>query len=126
MKWPTLHGRLKHPLISTQEALEQLSQSVELTSFGKQKLKRLQTTNHHFVYILKCIDNSLYTGYTTDVNKRCNVHNRGKGAKYTRTRLPVKLVYVEEFSTKSEALKREYQIKQMTRKQKERLIDEKA
>lgn len=80
----------------------------------------------HFVYILKCIDNTLYTGYAVDVQKRCDVHNRGKGAKYTRTRLPVKVVYIEEFSTKSDALKREYQIKQMSRRQKEKLIYEKS
>jgi putative endonuclease len=75
----------------------------------------------HFVYILKCRDNTLYTGYTTDVEKRCAVHNKGKGAKYTRPRRPVKVVHVEEFDTKSEALKREYAIKQMTRRQKEKL-----
>lgn len=76
----------------------------------------------HFVYILKCVDNTYYTGYTTDIVKRCAVHNKGKGAKYTRCRLPVKVVYTEEFDSKSLALKREYAIKQMTRHQKARLI----
>jgi putative endonuclease len=75
----------------------------------------------HFVYILWCADNTFYTGYTTNVEKRCVVHNKGKGAKYTRCRLPVCVVYSEEFESKSAALKREYQIKQLTRKQKQQL-----
>lgn len=80
-----------------------------------------QNVVSHFVYILKCADGTLYTGYTTDVEKRCDVHNKGKGAKYTRSRLPVKVVHVEEFDNKSVALKREYAIKQMTHKQKKQL-----
>lgn len=76
----------------------------------------------HYVYILECADNTLYAGYTNDLDSRLKVHNQGKGAKYTRGRLPVKLVYSEIMENKSEALKREYQIKQMTRKQKEELI----
>lgn len=75
----------------------------------------------HFVYILKCSDNTLYTGYATNVEKRCNAHNKGRGAKYTRCRLPVKVVYIKEFDTKSDALKREYAIKQLSRKEKEHL-----
>lgn len=77
----------------------------------------------NYVYILQCIDGTLYTGYTNDLNKRIQVHNTGKGAKYTRGRLPVKLVYSEEFNTKSEALKREYHIKTMKRKSKLELIN---
>jgi putative endonuclease len=76
----------------------------------------------HYIYILECADDTLYAGYTNDLDKRLKVHNRGKGAKYTRGRLPVKLVYSENIENKSDALKREYQIKQMTRKQKEELI----
>lgn len=76
----------------------------------------------NYVYILECADNSLYAGYTNDLDKRLKVHNQGKGAKYTRARLPVKLVYSETAENKSDALKREYQIKQMTKKQKEVLI----
>ena len=75
----------------------------------------------HFVYILKCVDNTLYTGYTTDVEKRFKTHSAGKGAKYTRSRLPLKIVYVAEFETKQDAMRREYQIKQLTRKQKDQL-----
>ena len=76
----------------------------------------------NYVYILECFDKSLYTGFTNNLEKRVRVHNSGKGAKYTRCRLPVKLVYYEEFETKSEAMKREYSIKQLSRVEKESLI----
>lgn len=76
------------------------------------------------VYILKCSDNSLYTGYTTDIDKRLIDHNSGKiGAKYTRSRRPVKLVYTEKFKSKSSAMKREAVIKKFTRKNKLLLIN---
>jgi len=78
----------------------------------------------HYVYILRCADDTLYTGWTTDVQRRLEAHNSGKGAKYTRSRLPVELVYIEEFSDKTEAQKREYAIKQLTRVEKESLIDD--
>lgn len=76
----------------------------------------------HFVYILRCADKSLYTGYTTDVKRRVAVHNSGKGAKYTRARLPVKLVYFKEVSSKSNGLKLEYAIKKLNKKKKEDLV----
>lgn len=76
----------------------------------------------HFVYLLRCVDDSLYCGYTNNLTKRVETHNRGKGAKYTRRRTPVTLVYSEEFKTKSEALKREHQIKKLSRKEKLALI----
>ena len=76
----------------------------------------------HFVYIVKCCDETYYTGYTNNIEKRLKAHNEGKGAKYTRARLPVTLVYQEEYEDKREALKREYAIKQLTRKDKEILI----
>ncbi len=76
-----------------------------------------------FVYILRCADNTYYTGWSNDPARRLAVHSRGQGAKYTRCRLPVTLVYVEECADKSTALKREYAIKQMTRTQKQQLID---
>ena len=77
----------------------------------------------HYCYILRCKDNSLYTGYTTDVERRLREHNEGTGAKYTRGRGPCELVYTEEFDTKREAMKREYYIKHsMTKQQKENLI----
>lgn len=78
---------------------------------------------NNYVYILKCKDNSFYTGWTTDLSKRIQRHNLELGAKYTRSRRPVELIYFETFENKSEALKREYQIKQLTRKQKEKLIE---
>jgi len=75
-----------------------------------------------YVYVLECADKTLYTGYTNDLDKRLKAHNSGKGAKYTRSRRPVRLIYSECFESKSEALKREYQIKQLTRTQKLKLI----
>jgi len=76
-----------------------------------------------YVYILKCADDTLYTGITTDVNRRLNEHNKGTGAKYTKTRLPVVLMAVSEASDRSEASKEEYRIKQLTRKEKLILIN---
>ncbi|MDD6186762.1 MAG: GIY-YIG nuclease family protein [Oscillospiraceae bacterium] len=76
----------------------------------------------YYVYMLKCADGSLYTGYTNDLQKRVGVHNSGRGAKYTKSRLPVRLVYSEEHESKSSALKREAEIKKLTRSQKEKLI----
>lgn len=70
------------------------------------------------VYILKCADNTLYTGATTDVIRRVNEHNRKKGGACTSARLPVKVVYKESYETQSQALKREAQIKRFTRKKK--------
>lgn len=76
----------------------------------------------NYTYILECADHTLYTGWAVDLNKRIDVHNAGKGAKYTRARLPVKLVYYECFETKQEAMAREYVIKQMSREKKLELI----
>lgn len=77
----------------------------------------------HHVYVLECADGSLYTGYTTDVERRLEEHNAGEGAKYTRGRTPVSLVHTERFETRSKAMSREYAIKQLSRREKERLID---
>ena len=76
----------------------------------------------YYTYMVRCSDDTLYTGYTDDVEKRIKVHNSGKGAKYTRSRLPVELVYFKEFETKSEAMREEYRIKQLKRTEKEALI----
>lgn len=76
-----------------------------------------------FVYMLWCSDGSLYTGYTDNVARRLQVHQSGKGAKYTRSRLPVTLVYQEELPDKSAALRREAAVKRMTRQQKLALIE---
>ena len=76
-----------------------------------------------YVYILRCSDGTLYTGSTDDVVRRLAVHNSGKGAKYTRGRTPVEVVYWEGCESYSAALKREYAIKQLTRQQKLKLIE---
>ena len=76
----------------------------------------------NYTYILLCADGTLYCGWTNDLEKRVEAHNSGKGARYTRSRLPVKLVYSESFETKREAMSREWQIKQLTRRDKLALI----
>lgn len=79
----------------------------------------------YYIYILKCSDGTLYTGYTTDVDKRFAAHSSGKGAKYTKVRLPVELVYTEEFESKSDAMSREWHIKHdMSRSEKIKMISE--
>jgi putative endonuclease len=77
-----------------------------------------------YVYVLKCRDESLYTGYTDDIEKRLIKHNNGKASKYTRSRLPVELIYFEEYSTKSQAMTREAAIKNLSRDEKLVLINE--
>ena len=76
----------------------------------------------NYTYILECADHTYYTGWTNDLIKRLRAHQSGKGAKYTKTRRPVTLLYFEAFATKQEAMSREYAIKQLTRAQKEALI----
>ena len=78
----------------------------------------------NYVYMVSCADGTLYTGWTNDLDRRIAAHNAGKGGKYTRVRLPVTLVYHEEFATKEEAMSREWQIKQLSRKQKLQLSGE--
>lgn len=77
----------------------------------------------NYVYIIQCCDGTYYTGWTIDLEKRISEHNQGKGSKYTRGRLPVTLRYYEEFDTKEKAMKKEYFIKQLSRKEKENLIN---
>ncbi|AHG00641.1 hypothetical protein HALLA_19460 [Halostagnicola larsenii XH-48] len=76
----------------------------------------------HVVYVLECADGSLYTGYTTDLDRRVAEHNAGSGAKYTRARTPVEVVYREHYDSRSTAMSREYEIKQHSRAEKERLV----
>lgn len=78
----------------------------------------------NYTYILECKDGTYYTGWTNNLDKRLKDHNDGKGAKYTKARLPVSLIYYEEYETKEEAMRREYAIKQMTRSEKSKLISE--
>ena len=77
-----------------------------------------------FMYVVECRDGSYYTGYTTDIKKRVAVHNSGKGAKYTRARLPVKLIYAEGFASKEEAMSAEALFKRKKRSQKEIFLSE--
>lgn len=76
----------------------------------------------HFVYMVRCADGTLYTGYARNPHERENVHNAGRGAHYTACRRPVHLVYLETFESRGEALRREYRLKRLTRPQKEGLI----
>ena len=76
----------------------------------------------HHVYIVRCADGSLYTGYARDPARRVAIHNSGRGARYTSGRRPVRLVYLESFRTIGEALKREYQLKRWPRRKKQALI----
>ena len=75
-----------------------------------------------FFYLARCSDNSLYSGSCKDIKFREKMHNEGKGAKYTRSRLPIKIIYFEELENRSEACKREYEVKKFTKKEKEHLI----
>ena len=75
--------------------------------------------------MVECSDGTLYTGWTNNLEKRIKAHNDGKGAKYTKTRLPVRLIYYEEFLTKEEAMQREYRIKRLSRTEKLSLIQNK-
>lgn len=75
-----------------------------------------------FTYILRCADGTFYTGWTVDIHARLTAHNAGKAARYTRSRLPVELIYYEEFPEQNAARKREAAIKKMSRRQKERLV----
>ena len=77
----------------------------------------------HHVYVIECADGTLYTGYTTDVERRVAEHDAGEGAKYTRGRTPVTLRHVESFDSKSAAMSREYAVKSLSRAEKERLIE---
>lgn len=84
----------------------------------------MEKISNHFFYVLECNDNSYYAGYTNNLMRRIHVHNEGKGAKYTRAKLPVTCIYFEEYSTQRAAMQAEYQFKQLTRKQKEQYMEE--
>ena len=88
-------------------------------------MKETDKQNQHqgnYTYSVKCSDETLYTGWTNNLKKRLEAHNSGKGAKYTKNRRPVELVYFEEYDTKQEAMQREYAIKQLSRQKKLALI----
>lgn len=101
-----------------------------LSSAKKCDTIRLQTKERrccvdmvYYAYMLRCSDQTLYCGYTTDLERRLQAHNTGKGAKYTRCRRPVSLAYSEQFQTKTEALRCEAALKKLSHQQKERLIE---
>ena len=77
----------------------------------------------NYVYLVRCSDNSLYCGWTTDLQRRVAAHNSGRGARYTRSRRPVTLVYAERFDDREEALSREWHLKRLSREEKLRLIE---
>lgn len=79
----------------------------------------------NYMYILRCRDGTLYTGWTNDLERRLQAHQGGKGGKYTRARRPVELVYYERFDTKQEAMQREWAVKHLRREEKLRLIERK-
>lgn len=80
------------------------------------------TATANYTYLLRCADGSFYCGWTNHLKERVEAHNRGAGAKYTKGRRPVTLIYYEEFPTKQEAMRREYELKKLSRIQKQRLI----
>jgi len=83
----------------------------------------MREIDESYTYVVECGDGTLYTGWAKQLEKRMICHNQGKGAKYTRVRLPVRLVHYEKFESRQEAMKREYAIKQLTRKEKLKLIE---
>lgn len=80
----------------------------------------------NYMYILRCSDDTLYTGWTNNLEKRLKAHNSKKGAKYTKNRLPTELVYYEEFETKQEAMSREWHVKRLSRSNKLKLIEKRG
>lgn len=90
-----------------------------ITNIQRSYVQFYMEKNKHFFYVVECSDGSYYAGYTNHIEKRIQTHNSGKGARYTRARLPVVLKYVETHNDKRTAMQAEYYFKQLTRKQKE-------
>lgn len=84
----------------------------------------MEMKHNHFFYVLECEDGSFYGGYTVDLQRRLKQHNAGKGAKYTRMKRPVKMIYAKKYDNKGEALRSEYAFKQLSRKKKEQFLKE--
>lgn len=99
-----------------------ISREISKAPGSKKSQEYRMRENQNVTYILKCSDGTLYTGWTNNMEKRLEAHNSGCGAKYTRGRTPVSLVYLELHDTKQEAMQREFQIKKLTRTEKETLI----
>ncbi len=99
---------------------------VSCYSMSKKEYKKIRKEHQtSYAYLLRCADGSIYGGWTTDLHARLNAHNSGKGAKYTKSRLPVTLAYYETFQNVIDAMKREYQLKKMPKVEKEKFISEK-
>ena len=97
----------------------------ETETAGKQKTeKEKEKEGNYYVYLLLCSDGSYYCGYTDDPERRLAAHNSGKGAKYTRSRRPCRLVYTERFGSKHEAMRREYFLKKLNHRERERLVQQ--
>src|SRR5690606_4363374 len=99
-----------------EDAFKRMAESSKIVESDLRENKKAENPTEWFVYILRCADNSLYTGITTDLNRRCEQHNAGTASRYTRSRLPVTMMYHEIQATRSVALKRELEIKAMSRK----------
>lgn len=99
---------------------------VQLKNLKEKNTDSQEESRENYTYLVKCADGTYYCGWTTDLKNRMKAHNNGTGAKYTRGRGPVNLVYYETFQTREGAMKREAQIKKMTRERKTRLILEKS
>ena len=93
---------------------------------ARKKDRKQKAAKMNYVYLLQCADGSYYCGWTTDPMKRTEQHNRGRGAKYTRSRLPVALVYCEAYEDRHEALSREWHLKRLSREEKKKLIRERG
>ena len=112
----------KKPLEDSNEKRTIRGQYLEESRIERADDRIPNTSQVNYTYIVKCSDETLYTGWTNNLEKRLRAHNSGKGAKYTKNRRPVELVYFEEYDTKQEAMKREYAIKQLPREKKLALI----
>lgn len=105
--------------------MEKKKKAEEINKERKAKTEKPANECVNYTYMVRCRDGSLYTGWTNHLEERIKAHNEGRGAKYTRSRGPVELVYWEKFETRQEAMSREGKIKQLTKVQKEALIVEK-
>lgn len=117
--------RLTQSLMLTKKYRPDMFEKYSLSKEEKKLLEKAGAFQKNYTYILECSDGSLYTGWTNDMDERLKAHNDGRGAKYTKSRRPVKLVYLEESETKSEAMSREAKIKKLSRKEKLELIKNK-
>jgi putative endonuclease len=99
---------------------------MKMESIQRSYIEFYMETPNHFFYILLCKDGSFYGGYTNNIQKRIERHNEGKGAKYTRAKRPVKLLYNETYCTKNDAMSAEYSFKQLSRKGKEQFLAERG